>query len=260
MAAYGRGVEVALDRQPDALDPQEAAARAVASAGRSARLAQAQREAVGPRGPSLRVARHWVRDAGCHAYLSHAVVRDASVELVGELAALALGAAVLDAQPWDPGHRGGRLLPWPDEVAAPVLRHVRTVTRRSAGLPLHRAHRLLCSEVALEAHTRVVVQRSVTGGPALPDDAIPLHLLAPSAVVVHHDGAHLHWHHLVVSPRVGLLPWPLDPALPAALRALGLDATERAGWRGEAAGIRALVMAPEVLRGLRAATGLPVLP
>lgn len=235
----------------------EALAAAVPSALVAAGLARAQRDAP-PSEP--RVDRTWDREARCHRMLTHVAIPGAAVDLLPELAALLFGAAALDAQPWHPQHRGGATRPLVHPAQAPALRHALALSRVTVGLALDRVYRTLTSEVAPDPSSRVIVHRSVDEGPALPDSTVLGHLLGPTADVLHHDGASLHWHHLVVTPGVGLLPWPLDGALLAVARGLGLGQRELAVYRGEARGVAALVRHPEALRALRAATGVDPLP
>jgi len=216
---------------------QDALTEAARHARRAAGLAAAQRSRSHG---AAHLERHWLPEARCHLMVTHQRL-GASLEQARALSAIFFAAARLPSQPWYAQFRAGRAAPL--EAARPdgVLRACRATSTFDVGLGRPRAYRVLCAEVEVDPATRVVGLRSVDDGPELPEPAVPALLEPPSADVFHHDGAALHWHHVVVTPGVGLGPDWFDRGLLRILRSLGLDAQERATYRAEAEGLVAFV-------------------
>ncbi len=183
--------------------------------------------------PAIHIDTRWLPEVGCHLQVLHARLQ-APRGHVALLAALFYAAPRLASQPWYPGFLSGTSQPL--EVALPpdMLRAAHVVSLVNVGLKAPRAYRSLCTEVSLGPDTRVVTLASADAGPPIPAGAVLAHLLPPSGDVFHHDGTHLHWHHLMVSPGVGLSPAWADRWLLRVLRGTGLDTSERATYRSEA--------------------------
>lgn len=201
----------------------------------------------------IRTVRAWT-SAG-HRYVTSLCVPAAPAEAVPALAALLYGAAALPSQPWYASFLRGRVRPCPAPPAPGTRRHQLASATFDLGLGQPRTWHTLVSEVHLDAATRAVGLVSVPAEPE-PDDGVVAPLLAPSGDVLHHDGDALHWHHVVVTPGVGLLPGAPDRWLLAALRGLGLDGQERATYRAEALGLVPFARDPEAACALAASVGI----
>lgn len=191
----------------------------------------------------------WLPHASCHLQLTHVPLL-APAEAVPALAGLFFSASRLPAQPWYEGFRGGALEPLGVATVAPVLRAALALSVVEVGLPAPRAYRSLVAEVAWDGRTRVTTLGAIDEGPSLPEGAVLAQLLPPSGDVFHHDGQLLHWHHLMVTPGVGLWPDWVDHALLRTLRSLKLDGAERASYRREAEALTRFL--PELERFTRA--------
>ena len=176
---------------------------------------------------------HWHRAVGCHLMITHQRMV-APQSALAPLAAVLYSAARLPEQPWYAQFRGGVVVPWEGELAAGVARACFATSSVDVGLPALRAYRVLCTESVVDEQTRVVALQSVDEGPPQPKGTVLAELWPPSGDVVVHDGTWLHWHHVMVTPGIGLGPRWLDHNLLATLRNWGWDAQERATYVQEA--------------------------
>ena len=160
---------------------------------------------------------------------------EATLDDAHHLAAIFFGAAGLATQPWYAQFRRGSVAPIPSNDG--VVRAARSVSTFDVGLGAPRAYAVLCAEVAVDPSTRVVTLRSIPDGLPPPEPAVVAELRPPSGDVFFHDGTALHWHHVVVTPGVGLGPSWFDRGLLRLLRGLGLDGPERRTYRDEAEGL-----------------------
>ncbi|MEM6925345.1 MAG: hypothetical protein AAF602_00335 [Myxococcota bacterium] len=211
---------------------REALGRIRASAVEAARLATAQRS---DSDGQARVTRRWWPEAGCHLMMMHQRL-DATLDDLRALSAIFYGAAQLRSQPWYAQFRMGASAPV-DAVHDGLLRVCRAVSTVDLGFGTPRAYPVLCAEVALDPSTRVVALNAIHDPPRCPERAVPVVLAPPSGDVFHHDGGALHWHHVIVTPGIGLGPRWFDHGLLRMLRAFGLDHAEQAVMRAEGEGL-----------------------
>lgn len=182
--------------------------------------------------------RDWVSEAGTYCYHTHIAVSGQSLERFEWAVDLFFNAASLDSQPWYGQFLGGVTEPCGLPTAETIEAHQLCLGRFDLGLGAPRAYRQLVSLHRPEAHTGVIVARSIAEGPSLPDNTRLAYTVDPNGEVLHWDGEYLHWHHICCTPGASLLPQPLDRLLINLLRVCRLDSAERRTYRQEAEGFR----------------------
>lgn len=182
--------------------------------------------------------REWVPDAGTFCYQTHIAVSNQPRERLSWLAEVFYNASTLAQQPWYPQFLGGAAqacrLAHDDTITA----HQLALGQFDLGLGKPRCYRQLVSLARPDAHTAVIVARSVAEGPALPAAARLAYTQMPNGEVLHWENDRLHWHHICCTPGAGLLPAQPDRWLINTLRRLRLDSAERNTYRTEAQQLR----------------------
>lgn len=179
----------------------------------------------------------WWPEARCHLTLTHQRLSVSRAD-ANRLAAIFYAAARLPFQPWYAQFRGGVMgADYPGPLPEGVRRACLATSVFDVSLPTPRAYVVACTNVEVDAQTRVIGVRSVVDGLTAPEPAVVAMLGAPSGDVFHHDGNVLHWHHILLAPGVGLGPDWFDRGLLRMLRTFGWDGAERATLRGEAEGL-----------------------
>ena len=189
--------------------------------------------------------RHWVGSARTYSYQTHIAINDQPPERLDWLTDVFFNAAGMASQPWYPQFRGGEAMALEAEAGEGIARHQLTLGCFDLGLSAPRCYRQLVSLAAPDAHTRVIIARSVGEGPALPRDTRLAYTLDPNGEVLHFEDGRLHWHHICCTPGAAVLPGVLDRWLINTLRRAGLDAAERRTYREEAQRLRDWLSGPE---------------
>lgn len=216
----------------------EAATREAARSAQRLQAMAALHRARHPQTDSHQTLREWVPVAGTFCYQTHIAVGGQPPERLPWLAEVFYNAANLKQQPWYPQFQGGRTQACRLARDTGIVAHQLAWGRFDLGLGQPRYYRQLVSLARPDAHTAVVVARSVAEGPALPDGARLAYTQMPNGEVLHWENDRLHWHHICCTPGAGLLPVRPDRWLINILRRLGLDAAERNTYRGEALQLR----------------------
>lgn len=182
--------------------------------------------------------RHWQPSAGTYCYQTHIAIAGQASERLALLTETLFNAATLLHQPWYPQFAGGKSH-MPDACPAKGIgRHQLSWGKFDLGLRSPRYYRQLQSLAQPVEHTSVIVARSVSDGPRLPEGAVLAYTLSPNGEVVHAESGCLHWHHICCTPGAALLPGSLDRWFINCLRRLGLDRAERNTYRLEAETLR----------------------
>ena len=215
----------------------EAIHRAPIAASELAQLAsRAQTAAAAPRVPCIQ--RYWIPSAGTHCYHTHIAVSGQSRQRFEWAAELFYGAAELERQPWYEQFLGGCSEACEQSPDTAIEKHQLCLGRFDLGLGMPRAYRQLVSLSRPDADTAVIVARSITQGPTLPDNTKLAYTVDPNGEVLHWDGEYLHWHHICCTPGAVLMPQPVDRYFMNMLRVLRLDGAERKTYSDEATQFR----------------------
>ena len=161
------------------IDLQSAISEAPATALRLLELANKQR---GRQNTALEyhTTRHWESSAGTWCYLTHIAAPEQHNVRLAQLTRIFYNSATLTAQPWYPQFQGGKSqdvnAPLPEGIQAQQL----TLGQFDLGLSTPRYYRQLVSLAQPDAQTAVIVARSVSEGPVLPEGARLAYTLAPN--------------------------------------------------------------------------------
>ncbi|NQY03449.1 MAG: hypothetical protein HRT76_09345 [Halieaceae bacterium] len=230
--------------QAQEITEQEAAKEAPGTALILAELAASHRNAH-RKVAEANTRKHWVPSAGTYCYETHIAIPAQSIPSLKEVGELLYAQASLSHHPWYPQFIEGQ------GTTATAERHPSTDKQCLAwaafdlGVGSPRHYRQLVSRHTPTADTVVVVARSITAGPPLPETAKLAYTFSPNGEVLHFANGLLHWHHICCTPGAGLLPGPADRWLMNTLRWLGLDQAERRTYTNEALAMCDWLQAPD---------------
>ncbi|AQA17151.1 hypothetical protein BST95_01880 [Halioglobus japonicus] len=182
--------------------------------------------------------RHWQASAGTYCYQTHIAIEGQPHTRLDWLAGVFYNHASLPAHAWYPQFLGGKVQALAAPPATGIEQHQLAWGRFDLGLPTPRYYRQLLSLAQPQDNTWVIVARSVTTGPELPQAAKLAYTPDPNGEVLHFENGRLHWHHICCAPGAGMLPGRLDRWLINAMRRTGLDGAERKTYRDEALKLR----------------------
>lgn len=199
-----------------------------------AKLAEQRQAGSSANADSATTRKAWCENAETFTYHTHVTAPAGSPDSLEVVADTFYQAADLSDLPWYAQFRGGEVRPSDRPVPKGVTRHQLAQSYADVGLWRSRCYRMRVSDAAPRPAMRVVALRSVD----VPWDPRPgsvlAQMLCPSGDVFQWDERLLHWHHIVTTPGIGLLPGKLDRWLLNGLRRFGLDQAERRTYREEA--------------------------
>ena len=199
-----------------------------------AKLAEQWQTGCFPNAGLAKTRKAWCESAQTFTYHTHVAAPSTSAESLEVIADTFYQAAGLAELPWYAQFRGGEVRPSDRPVPIGVSRHQLAQSYADVGLRRSRCYRMRVSDAAPRPAMRVVALRSVD----IPWDPRPgsvlARMLCPSGDVFQWDERLLHWHHIVTTPGIGVLPGKLDRWLLNGLRRFGLDQAERRTYREEA--------------------------
>ncbi len=182
----------------------------------------------------ISIRRRWCPEAGTHTFDTHVAVDASTRDRLDVVAEIFFGSADLAVQPWYEQFQGGRSRPCAEPPPPGIDRHQLGETTVDVGLQAPRCYRQRVSLASPEVDVRVIALRAVELDDPPPEGAVLAVTREPTGDVFRWREGRLHWNHVCTTAGVGLLPGPLDRWLIDGLRWLGLDASERRTYRGEA--------------------------